>query len=86
MTVDVLTKNWKDYDRQKAAQHKDADRFDYTAKWEVTYLTKIIKSTYSFIPEELIREAIQICGERQTAPATRASFTEAVLKRLSIPL
>ena len=86
MTVEVLTQNWKDYDRQKVAEQKDADRFDYTATWEVAYLTKVIKSTYTFIPEDLIREAIQICGERQTAPASRASFTEAVLKRLSIPL
>lgn len=86
MTVEVLIQNWTSYDRQKAAQQKDAGRFDYTAQWEVDYLTKVIKSTYPFIPEDLIREAIQICGERQTAPSTRASFTEAVLKRLSIPL
>lgn len=86
MTVETLTKNWVDYDRQKTAQQKDADRFDYTVQWEVDYLTQKIKSTYFFIPEDLIREAIQICGERQTAPSTRASFTEAVLKRLSIPL
>lgn len=86
MTVETLTKNWTEYDRQKTAQAKDASRFDYTAQWEVAYLTKKLKATYSFIPEDLIREAIQICGERQTAPASRASFTEAVLKRLSIPL
>jgi hypothetical protein len=86
MTVELLIQNWNDYDRRKVAQHKDADRFDYTATWEVAYLTNVIKSTYSFIPEDLIREAIQICGERQTAPSTRATFTEAVLKRLSIPL
>lgn len=86
MTVDTLTKNWTDYDRQKAAEQKDATRFDYTAEWEVSYLAQKIKTTYPFIPDDLIREAILICGERQTAPSTRASFTEAVLKRLSIPL
>ena len=86
MTVETLTKNWSDYDRLKAAQQKDATCFDYTVEWEVNYLAKKIKTTYPFIPEDLIREAIQICGERQIAPGTRASFTEAVLKRLSIPL
>ena len=86
MTVDTLTRNWNDYDRQKAAQQKDAGRFDFNAEWEVTYLAKKIKATYSFIPESLIREAIQQCGLRQTGPCSRASFAEDVLCRLSIPL
>lgn len=86
MTVTTLTRNWNDYDRQKTAQQKDADRFDFNAEWEVAYLVKKIKSTYSFIPESLIREAIQQCGLRQTGPCSRASFAEDVLRRLSIPL
>ena len=86
MTVTSLTRNWNDYDRQKAAQQKDTDRFDFNAEWEVVYLAKKIKSTYSFIPESLIREAIQQCGQRQTGPCSRASFAEDVLRRLSIPL
>ena len=86
MTVTTLTRNWNDYDRQKTAQQKDAARFDYTAEWEVAYLVKKIKATYSFIPESLIRAAIQQCGLRQTGPCSRTSFTEDVLRRLSIPL
>ena len=86
MTVDAITKNWTDYDRKKAALQKDAARFDYTSEWEVDYLARKIKDIYAFIPDDLIYEAIQICGARQTAPSTRASFTEAVLKRLGIPL
>jgi len=86
MTVETLTRNWSDYDRQKTAQQKDVSRFDFTADWEVAYLAKKIKSTYAFIPETLIREAILQCGQRQTGQCTRASFTEDVLRRLSIPL
>lgn len=86
MTVETLTKNWSDYDRQKAAQQKDAGYFDGSADWEAAYLAKKIKSTYAFIPEDLIKEAIRICAARQTGPCSRAAFTEDVLRRLSIPL
>ena len=86
MTVDTLTRNWNDYDRQKTAQHKDAGRFDFTADWELAYLAKKIKTTYSFIPESLIKEAIKQCSLRQTGPCSRATFAEDVLRRLSIPL
>jgi hypothetical protein len=86
MTVETLTRNWNDYDRQKTAQQKDAARFDISAEWELAYLTKKIKSTYPFIPETLIREAIQQCARRLTGAVSRASFTEDVLRRLSIPL
>ena len=86
MTVEALTRNWNDYDRQKTAQQKDAARFDFTAEWELAYLTKKIKSTYPFIPETLIDEAVQQCAQRNTGPVSRVTFTEDVLRRLSIPL
>ena len=86
MTVAAITRNWTDYDRRKKAQQAEADRFDYTSAWEADYLARKLKSVYTFIPDDLIREAIQVCGARQTAPSTRAAFTEAVLKRLGIPL
>ncbi len=86
MTVEALIRNWHDYDRQKAALLKSVDRFDVSADWELAYLARKIKSTYHFIPESLIREAIQQCAERRTGPCSRATFTEDVLRRLSIPL
>lgn len=86
MTVDILTKNWIDYDRRKTAQQKDATRFDGTDVWEVAYLSKKLKATYPFIPEALIKEAIRHCAQRLTGPCSRATFTEDVLRRLSIPL
>ncbi len=86
MTVETITKNWSEYDRKKKSQQLDSTRFDFNAEWEVSYLSGKISSIYPFIPEDLIKDCIRQCAQRQATPCSRQAFTEDVLRRLGIPL
>ena len=85
MTVFYILQNWKEYDTRKQGSGMDPRFFDCLQNWEIDFLIRRIQHIYTFIPDGLIRNAIDKACEKETVAREREYFVSAVLENLAIP-